>query len=68
MTRRGSIRVPHTFEERLAAEKSQLETRAAKLQPGQQKDELLHKIAQLETAARLNDWLNSPGLQPPKSA
>ena len=68
MPRRGSIRVPHTFDERLAAEKSRLETRAAKLQPGQQKDELLHKIAQLETAARLNDWLNSPGLQPPKSA
>jgi hypothetical protein len=68
MPRRGSVRVSHTFEERLAAEKSRLETRAAKLQPGQQKDELLHKIAQLETAARLNDWLNSPGLQPPKSA
>ena len=68
MPRRGSIRVPHTFEERLAAEKSRLETRAAKLQPGQKKDELLHKIAQLETAARINDWLNSPGLQPPKTA
>ena len=68
MPRRGSIRVPHTFEQRVAAEKSQLEAQAAKLRPGQQKDELLHKIAQLETAARLNDWLNSPGLQPPKSA
>ena len=57
--RRGSVRVPHTFEERLAAEKARLEARAAKLKPSPQKDELLHKIAQLETAARLNDWLNS---------
>ena len=68
MPRRGSVRVPHTFEERLAAEKSRLEAQAAKLRRGPQKDELLHKIAQLETAARINDWLNSPGLQPPKTA
>ena len=53
MPRRGSIRVPHTFDERLAAEKSRLEAQAAKLRPGPQKDELLHKIAQLETAPEL---------------
>ena len=61
-------RESHTFEQCVAAEKSRLEAQATKLRPGPQKDELLHKIAQLETAARIHDWLNSPGLQPPKTA
>jgi len=33
---------------------------------GPKQDELLNKIRQLETAARINEWLSSPRLQPPK--
>jgi hypothetical protein len=55
----------HTFEDQIAAEKAGLETQAATLPPGPQKDELLKKIGQLETASHINDWLSSPGLQPP---
>jgi len=64
MQRRRSI--PHTFEDRIAAEKARLEAQVAKLKPGPQKDGLLKKISQLETASHINEWLTSPGLQPPK--
>jgi hypothetical protein len=66
MRRRRSV--PHTFEDRIAAEKARLEAQAANLEPGPQMDGLLKKISQLETAANINEWLSSPGLQPPKLA
>ena len=58
----------HTCEESLAAEKARLEAQVAKLKPGPQRDGLLRKIRQLETASRINEWLTSPGLQPPEPA
>lgn len=63
MQRRRSA--PHTFEEKIAAEKAKLEAQAAKLKLGPQMDAVLKKISQLETAARLSEWLSSPGLQAP---
>jgi len=60
--------VPHTFEENIAAERTKLEAQIAKLKPGPQRDALLRKIRQLETAAHMNEWLSSPGLQPPEPA
>ena len=61
--RRRSI--SHTFEHQIAAEKARLEAQAADLRPGPKKDDLLKKIRQLETASHMNEWLSSPGLQPP---
>jgi hypothetical protein len=58
----------HTFEENIAAEKAKLEAQVAKLKPGPQKDALLRKIRQLDTAAHISEWLSSPGLQPPEPA
>ena len=55
----------HTFEECIAAEKARLEAQVAKLKPGPQMDALRKKIRQLETASHMNEWLSSPGLQPP---
>lgn len=60
--------VPHRFEENIAAEKARLEAQIAQLPPGPQKERLLKKINQLETASRVNQWLTSPGLQPPRPA
>jgi hypothetical protein len=60
--------IPHTFEENIAAEKAKLEAQVAKLKPGPQKDALLRKIRQLDTAAHISEWLSSPGLQPPEPA
>jgi hypothetical protein len=67
MQRRRSS-VPRSFEESIAAEKARLKAQVAKLPPGAQKDGLLRKISQLETASHINEWLSSPGLQPPKPA
>ena len=61
-------RVKHvsTFEERLAEEAQRLRDQAKKLQHGKERDELLRKARQAETASHLSEWLASPGLQPPE--
>ena len=58
MQRRRSA--PHTFEDKIAAEKAKLEAQVAKLKRGPQMDALREKIRQLETA-HMNEWLLSPG-------
>jgi hypothetical protein len=64
--RRRSI--SHRFEDQIAAEKARLEAQIAGVPPGPLRDMLRKKIRQLETASRINEWLSSPGLQPPKPA
>jgi hypothetical protein len=66
MQRRRSV--PHTFEENIAAEKAKLEAQVAQLKPGPQRDGLLKKIRQLDTASHMNEWLTSSGLRPPEPA
>jgi hypothetical protein len=44
----------HLFADRLGAEKTKLEALAAELKPGLERDELLIKIRQLETAAHID--------------
>jgi hypothetical protein len=39
---------------------------AQKLPYGKERDALVRKARQLETAAHINEWLSSPGLLPPK--
>ena len=39
---------------------------AGKLPDGHQRDALLRKARQAETAAHLNEWLSSPGLPSPR--
>ena len=65
---KGRRSVSQTFEDRIAAEKAQLEAQAAKVKPGPEKNALLRKIRQYETAANISGWLSSPELQPPKPA
>jgi len=63
-------RVKHeaTFEERLAEEAIRFKEAAEKQPPGSTARELLLRRArQAETASHINDWLSSPGLQPPKA-
>jgi len=38
---------------------------AAKLPYGKERNDLLRKARQLETASHVNEWLSSPGLSPP---
>jgi hypothetical protein len=54
------------FEQRLAQEARRVRERANTLPQGEERELLSRKARQLETASRLNEWLSSPGLQPPK--
>ena len=57
-----------TFEERLAEEARKFKEAADKLPNGSKAQELLlRRVRQAETASRINAWLSSPGLQPPKA-
>ena len=53
-----------SFPDRLDQEIERLRAEAEKLPPGNHEREmLLRKARQAETALRVNDWLSSPGLQ-----
>ena len=55
-----------SFEQRLADEAARLREAANKLPDGSRAQEVLLKRArQTEAASQINDWLRSPGLQPP---
>lgn len=54
------------LQERLISWAKQVRADAASLPYGAQKDALIRKARQAETASRLEDWVNSPGLQPPR--
>ena len=51
---------------RLLREAAAAKLRAQSLPPGEDRDDLLRKAQQYETAANIDAWIESPGLQPPK--
>jgi hypothetical protein len=55
-----------TFEQRLSEEARNAEQQASKLAAGPEREALLLKARQCNTASQVNAWINSPGLQPPK--
>ena len=52
--------------ERLDQEAVRLHAEARKLLPGPQRESLLRKARQVETAMHVDEWLSSPGLQSPR--
>ncbi len=52
--------------DRLLEEAERDRERAEALPLGAEREALLKKARQLETAAHIDEWLSSPGLQPPK--
>jgi len=63
---RRRIKHEASFEERLAKQTRRLREQAKTLPLGAERDELIRKARQAETASHMNEWLKSPGLQPPK--
>jgi hypothetical protein len=63
---RRRIKHEKTFEERLAEEAQRFKEAADQLPPGTARELLLRRARQAGTAARINEWLTSPGLQPPE--
>jgi hypothetical protein len=65
MFRRRRFKQISTLEERLAIEAKQLRENAAQLPPGIERERLLRKARQDETASHMSEWLRSPGLRTP---
>jgi hypothetical protein len=62
-------RVKHTasLDERLAEQARQMRTSAEALPQGsKERDDMMRKARQADTAYHMNEWLTSAGLQPPK--
>jgi hypothetical protein len=55
-----------TLEESLAEVARRLREEARGTPPGIERDKLIRRARQAETASKVNGWLTSPGLQPPK--
>lgn len=55
-----------SLKERLASFAKEAREKASELRPGPEQDALLKKARQADTASHLDEWANSPGLQPPK--
>jgi hypothetical protein len=55
-----------SFPDDLTQEAKRLRAEAEKLPLGMQRHDLERKARQAETAAHVDEWLKSPGLQPPK--
>jgi hypothetical protein len=53
------------LKERLMMWAKQVREQAELLPAGQERDALLRKASQADTASDMDDWFNSPGLQPP---
>jgi hypothetical protein len=59
---RSKISIERKWHQQSEAAKNE----AQKLPHGKERDALVRKARQLETASQINQWLSSPELQPPK--
>ena len=66
MITRRRFKQIQTLEERLVEQAKSLSEQAKLLGPGPVRDELIRRARQANTASHMNDWLRSPGLQPPR--
>jgi hypothetical protein len=66
--RRNRFKQTVPLKDRLLAFAADLRNQASIMPSGRQRDELLKRARRVDTAAHLDDWLNSPGLQPPAGA
>ena len=62
MLKRQSI----SFKDRLALFAKEVSEKASQMPSGPERDDMFQKARQAETAYRLDEWANSPGLQPPE--
>jgi hypothetical protein len=66
MQHRRRFKQTLSLQDRLTAWAKGVRDQAAVLPPGSEREALLKKARQADTAAHLEDWANSPGLQAPK--
>jgi hypothetical protein len=66
MQHRRRFKQTTSLKDRLASFANEVREKARQLRPGPEQDALLKKARQADTASDLDEWANSPGLQPPK--
>ena len=66
MMQRRRIQHDVPLNQRLAEEAKRLRDEARGTPPGVEREKLIRRARQAETAAHMQDWLRSSGLQPPK--
>ncbi len=66
MLKRHLLQPVDSLRERLASFAKDARKKAALLPPGPEREQMLRKARQADTAAHLDDWANSSGLRPPK--
>jgi hypothetical protein len=66
MAERRRAKQTASLKDRLAVFAEDARGKASQLGPGAERDDLLKKARQADTAAHLADWANSPGLRPPE--
>lgn len=66
MKKRRRFKQTESLEDRLAEAADRLREEAKTMKPGAAREDILRKARQAETGAHMNEWLRSPGLQPPK--
>jgi hypothetical protein len=54
------------LQDRLALHALRLEEEARSLPPGPEREAMIRRARQVETASHVNEWLSSPSLQPPR--
>jgi hypothetical protein len=54
------------LDKRLSDEAQRLRKEARGTLPGVERDRLIRKARLAETASRMTEWIQSPGLQPPR--
>ena len=66
MIKRRRFKQSNSLKDRLASWAAEVRQKAEELPAGPERDVLLKKASQADTAAHLEDWANSSGLRPPK--
>ncbi|OPY97969.1 hypothetical protein A5906_33975 [Bradyrhizobium sacchari] len=65
MLTRRRFKQTRTLDQRLADEAARLRDKARGLPPGREREMLLRRARQDETAMQIDAWLRSPGLRAP---
>jgi hypothetical protein len=66
MLKRRRFKQTTSLKDRLTTWAQQLREEAERLPSGADRDALLKRASRADTASHLDDWINSPGLQPPR--
>jgi hypothetical protein len=62
---RRRLKQTSPLDQRLEEQAKRLRKEAQGTPPGVERDKLIRRARQAETAAHIQQWLSSPGLQPP---